>query len=83
MGLGCFAADVDFDFGERRGGQGVDVIAWLGSGRVDENCITGDLAHQPGCHLRLSAVLNAHEQHRGCLAFIHRAAPCLPLRLDA
>ena len=64
---GCLAGDVDTDLGQGLRGQVVDGGAGLGAGRVHLHGVAGDLAHQPGGHLRLAAVLDADEQHRRLL----------------
>ena len=45
------------------GGQGVDRVTGFRAGRVHVHLVAGGFAHETGGHLRLSAVLDAHEQH--------------------
>ena len=60
---GCVSCDVDANLGQGLSGQVVDGGARLGASRVHLHGVTRDLAHQAGGHLRLSAVLDADEQH--------------------
>ena len=61
---GCVSCDVDTNLGQGLSGQVVDGGAGLGASRVHLHGVAGDLAHQPGGHLGLAAVLDADEQHR-------------------
>ena len=59
---GCVSCDVDTNLGQGLSGQVVDGSARLGASRVHLHSVASDLAHQPGGHLRLAAVLDADEQ---------------------
>ena len=71
---GCVSCDVDTDLGQGLSGQVVDGGAGLGARRVHLHGVACDLAHQPGGHLGLAAVLDADEQHRRrAVGFGHQA----------
>jgi len=70
--FGCLAADVNADLSQGLRGKIVDRYAWLGAGRMHLYGVPGDLGHQPSGHLRLAAVLDAHEQYGRLGGFGHR-----------